>query len=251
MGINMKKILRISIIAVLVILAVLTFVSRTMYNRRLPRVSTVAVLTGFVPLFEDVESGMHVDEVLVTEGDEVQEGQALLTFDTWGHDFNVRTMELQILRLEYNLESGDALAAGELALAQDRLQLLRDNAPPTVLTAPKAGHIAGILAGPGQPAWVRIEERGEIQANLVPREAVFYTGNGNYAVYAISTRRGLFGPEDYVIAIRVYILRDNGVLASIHASEDGEEENRLEGLVLAHNIEGWVQNGDTVWVRER
>jgi len=248
----MKKFLRIAIAAVLIVLAVLTFVSRTVYHRGLLRVSEVSVSRGFVPLFEDVVGGtLHVMEVLVSEGDEVLAGQTLLIFDTRAYELEVRAAQQQILRLEHAAYNGDIFATDELALAQDRLALLLENEPPSELIAPSTGRIVGIFAEPGQLSRVRIENRGPVLDNVVPRDAIFPVGNGDYIVYVIGTRRGLFGPEDYVTAIRVEILRDNGVQASIRAAEYTGEENRLEGLTLARDIEGWVQSGDTVWVRER
>ncbi|MCL2604679.1 MAG: hypothetical protein FWD90_09390 [Defluviitaleaceae bacterium] len=165
----MKRIMKIIIVSVLAALAVLTFVSRTVYNRNLPRVSTVTVTQGFVPL-------TFVEEMPVTECGEC------------GRPIETERME--------------------------------------------------------------ITDQGERYPYVVPLDSIFAISSGQYAVYAVGSRRGYFGPEDYVTEIRVTILRENESLAAIDViGAMGESE--LHGAILARDISGFVSSGDTVWVRER
>lgn len=259
----MKKVIRAVIIFVFIILAVLTFVSRTVYNRNLPRVSTVRVTAGFVPLIQ-------VDETIVTvpgawrvvyvadDSGELGANDLLFRFDTRAYELERRTLELTLRRLaESPEEHTDPFDAYEAELITERLALLTENAPPGYFLAPAAGHITrsvvapGRYTNPGHPLLVlrnETEERGDVYNYVLPRGAVFYAGNGQYIVYAIHTRRGLFGPEDYIRRVSVEIIRENIQSAAIRATDEGIE---LDELTFARDIYGWVNDGDTVWVRER
>ncbi|MCL2501262.1 MAG: hypothetical protein FWE90_13145 [Defluviitaleaceae bacterium] len=165
----MKRIMKIIILSVLAALAVLTFVSRTVYNRNLPRVSIVRVTEDFVPL------------VLIVETPVTECGECGRVFET---------------------------------------------------------------------EWMEIEDEGELYPYVVPRDGIFYLGHGQYAVYAVGSRRGYFGPEDYVTVINIDILRLNEKSAAIKVS-NASGGTELSGAFLARDISGRVNNGDTVWVRER
>jgi biotin carboxyl carrier protein len=343
-----KRIIQISALSLLGVLAVLTFVSRTIYNRNLPRVSAVGIVAGFVPLTEDTAGTLVfpdeialaaagawlVAEALVGEGDAVERGDALVRFDTRAHDLELRVLELDIQRLEDAVSHGVRFADAELQLARERLSLFAEASPPDVLVSPMAGFVFGLNAAAGRVTepgsivltvlpdadpllrfmlplelvndlenmaimsrletnygtlnvaakltdfqWegesvefyaafdafagravprqrvpLRLEQRGAVQSHVVPRDAVFQVGNNQHVVYAIESRPGLFGPEDYLVAISVIIIQDNGRLASILSMDDIGEENgvsRLQGLTVARDISGWVSPGDVVWVRER
>jgi hypothetical protein len=165
----MKRIMKIIIVSVLAALVVLTFVSRTVYNRNLPRVSTVTVTQGFVPL-------SFVVEMPVTECDECNR--------------------------------------------------------------------------PFETERIEITDQGILYCSVVPLDSIFSIGIGQYVVYAVGSRQGYFGPEDYVTEIGILILRENERLAAIDVI-DAMGESELHGVILARDISGFISNGDTVWVRER
>jgi multidrug efflux pump subunit AcrA (membrane-fusion protein) len=329
----MKRIIKISCILLFIVLAVLTFISRSVYNRNLPRVSVVGVSAGYVPILTEtwgsllfwgesvilVNGAWKIIEVLAEEGALVEEGDVLLLFDTTAFDLERRGIELEILRLEDAVQAGDPFAPEELAHARDRLAFVISQSPPTEIAATRAGVVYGLdtetvtiypninpalvfrllpesladretfviearmqtsgglvtvqatlsedftrhngmveysarffpfegRAIPGQAVPLRVEKRGEVQSFVVPRDAVFDTGNNQYIVYVVESRPGLFGPEDYITAISVTILRDNGRVAAIRLLDEGIDPAEL---TLARDFSGWAASGDTVWVRER
>ena len=257
----MKRIIRISVIVLLVVLATLTFVSRTVYNRNLPRVSTVDITMGYVPLIHtydvmvSTQGYWSISEMLVYEGMDVDAGDVLFLFDTREFDLERRAVELDIRRLE-NTDDDD-LTEYELALAQERLDFLISQSPPEYgLIATTEGQVLNINTSVGQTAKAgvplliirnEIEESGTVFPFIAPYDAIFYLGQGNYVVYAINTRRGILGAEDYITAIQIDIIRGNGRLAAIESIDDFE----LGGLTLVRDISGMVSSGDTVWIRER
>jgi hypothetical protein len=255
----MKKAIHVSIILLCIALAALTFVSRTVYNRNLPRVSAVRVATGLVPLTIADETAVTVPGAwrvlyVAEEGEAIKEGDVLFRFDTRAYDLERRTLELDIRRLE---EDSSPLAAYERALLRDRLALLDRDAPPAQYLAPASGNTTCLTTAPGRYTvpglpllTLRSEtvERGDSYPHVVPLDAVFYTGSQHPVVYAVHSRRGLFGPEDYIAAVSVTVIRENERFAAIEAED---EDISLAGLTLARDIDGWVSDGDTVWVRER
>jgi len=252
----MKKWLRVFIVVVFAALAVLTFVSRTVYNRNLPQVSAITARAGHVPIATDVVGlALPIAHYNVAVGSIVEVDRMLVLYDTSAHEFEVRALEIAIARWENALYAGEALAEAELALAQDRLAWLTDRTPPRFLTTPVAGRVVSIDTPPNFPVRFRIENQGAVMANIVPRGALFASPHWGYVVYAIGTRRGLFGAEYYVRAVSVNVLRENDQFVAIHATNDDRDafgiftENTLAELTLAYNIDGFVSSGATVWVR--
>ncbi|MCL2501146.1 MAG: hypothetical protein FWE90_12550 [Defluviitaleaceae bacterium] len=252
----MKKIIRISCITVLIILAVLTFVSRTVYNRNLPRVSVTVASAGFVPLTNTrdvlvtVPNTWRVTEVLAREGAEVERGDTLFLFDRRAHDLDRHGVELEILRLEDAVDAGDERAPAELEHARQRLAYIISTTPPeNGLPAPISGRIIQLDENT-HTLVIRNESvaQGRTQSFVVPAGAVFSTGFDSYVIYEINSRSGFFGPEDFVTAVPVSILRDNGVLVSVEA-RIRYDEDRMAEMKIAYDISGWVNSGDTVWVR--
>jgi hypothetical protein len=90
------------------------------------------------------------------------------------------------------------------------------------------------------------EDAGGLQPYIVPVDALFPVGVMSYAVYAVDTRRGVLGMEEYVTAVIVSIIREDGQYASILPSVELPD---FFGMAVARDIDGWVQSGDTVRVR--
>ena len=175
----MKKKILISAIVFLLILVVLTFVSKSMYNFNLPRVTAVRADSGYVPLifktigtleFPDSETiktagEWKISEVLIEEGGEVTEGDILCCFDTQASDIELDSLRLEIekLRSELNVLNrlperqrneqlrGPSVLSAELALAEARLDYALSQAPPAEgLPAPVSGLIYGFSAKEGE-----------------------------------------------------------------------------------------------------
>ena len=177
----MKKTIRIISITGLILLAVLTFVSRSVYNKSLPQVTAVKLDRGYVPLtWETIGTLVYpnetilksggtwtVSEVLVQAGDVVREGQPLCRFDTRTFDIERQTLELDVLRLQNTLDTldkwnpqtaGDQLSkehqqgetTASLKIAEERLEYALSQEPPEKgLFAPCAGMVYGLTAKPG------------------------------------------------------------------------------------------------------
>jgi hypothetical protein len=230
----MKLFIRITIITVISTLVVLTFVSRTIYNRGLPQVSAAKVEMSFVPL-----------EHKVTGIIAYQEETAVLRFMLPSEvDISGRGVSMEATVNVRHVMYG--LVWFEDVTASFRITESRPVGANTLYAAAFVGLDGAPVAG--QNVSVLVEERGEIQTHVVPSNGVFDIGNDEFVVYALDSRPGIMGPEDFVTAYKVAVQRDNGELASVMLAEEGEE---LSEMILAHDVSGWLANGDTVWVRER
>ena len=157
--IRMRRIDRV-IILLLAVLAVFTFVSRTVYNRSLMRVTAHVLDSGRVPMrFEALgalfhpgatmftaKDGWRICQVFVAEGEHVEEGDLLAVFDTRLADIERMGLELEALRLENLLENlladerDTAEVTAALEIARARLEFAVSFAPPEGgLFAPHCG----------------------------------------------------------------------------------------------------------------
>ena len=221
----MKKIIRVSSILLLLILAILTFVSRTVYNRSLPRVSAVYVTPGFIPI-------THIEDTPV------------MAAGAW----QVTTV---------NINNNEHVSYGDTLLHFNQQEYQWEAPPATGLLSPKNGYIIRLATGlhritePGIPLFFirdEILDRGNTYPFTVPRETVFYQGNGLYIIFALSTRPWFFGPENYVTAISVDILRENDTHAAIAPTCNYTD---ITNIPIAWDIHDWLNDRDAVWVRER
>jgi len=174
----MKKKILIAAIIFLLILVVLTFVSKSMYNLNLPRVTAVKADRGYVPLtyettgtleFPNSEAVKTTGEwkisiVLIDEGDEVAEGDILCYFDTQASSIEIGSLCLEIEKLLREIEvlnmlpewqrkellRGLSILNSELELASAKLDYALKQAPPAEgLLAPVSGRIYGFSAKEG------------------------------------------------------------------------------------------------------
>jgi len=251
----MKKYLRIGIILVLAALVVLTFISRTVYHSNLPQVSAVTPFRGFVPITHIIDTTIPPHEGLpaiewLPHGTEVTAGDIVVWYDTRLFDLTRRELELAIRRLDERAETEDDMY--ELDLLKGRLALHMENTPPPdgLLLAPHDGTLLVMPGAAGMPAFTirnTIVEDGASYNYIVPLDAIFQFMR-DHVVYVIDTRPGPLGPEEYVTMIIVEILRENQTHAAINPSDEGTS---LQELRLAINLDGFINDGDTVWVRER
>jgi len=141
---NMKKKARVIAVVFLCILAVLTFVSRTVYNKSLPQVTAVKVETGSVLLTIETVASLHysketevkagnnwrIGDIMVENGDFVTTGDLLLTLDMYDMDMLIMSQELEILRLENavanHVESVSAAESAEIKAPFDGALLMSD-----------------------------------------------------------------------------------------------------------------------------
>jgi len=180
-----KKAINIVIIVVFSLLVLFTFVSRTVYNRNLPRVTSNRITSGFVPLeietvaelyYENelvIKSGgsWKIGEVFVEDGDEVKRGDIICSFDTRALEIERMSIELEILMYNNTLTAMDERRlwtnaerrqhqrdreqiVAALELAEARLEYNLSMEPPrTTLTAPAAGIISGLSIKPDDMLW--------------------------------------------------------------------------------------------------
>ena len=231
--IKMKRTVKIISVTGLVLLAVLTFVSRSIYNHNLPQVSAAPMEAGYVPLtYEAVGSLRYPNEatmtaggawtlaeVLVKAGDAVREGDPLCFFDTRASSLERQSLELDVLRLSNAiaaLEGLDAKTGAEavsksrqmaeaeasLALAEARLAYAVSQAPPEDgLAAPFSGIVSTVSAQPGQTVYY-----GNAILSLHPDEAP-------QAAFSLPAKEGEpFSPGTLVSALieTVYRKGDEG-----------------------------------------
>jgi len=194
----MKKKIRAAIIISVAILAILTFVSRSVYNRNLLQVSAITVERGFVTTVWETTGTLHfpnavnvsaggtwrVSDVLVQEGDIVYEGELLVSFDKRLIDIEQQAIELEILRLNNSLAALEDLRSPQtaeerrarerqrveiessLALTEARLDYLLFQAPPSDgLLSPISGMVHRLNIGPGS-----VMREGDVILILLPDE---------------------------------------------------------------------------------
>ncbi|MCL2747152.1 MAG: efflux RND transporter periplasmic adaptor subunit [Oscillospiraceae bacterium] len=205
----MKKAVRIITVAGLVLLAVLTFVSRSIYNKNLPQVTAAKLDVGLVPLTWETVGALEypgaatlkaggtwtVSEVFVKDGDVVRVGDLLCSFDTRVFDMDRQAMELEVLRLQNALAAMDdwrpqsaaerraksyqqSETTASLELAEQRLAYALSQAPPgNGLHTDCAGAVYGLAMEPGDTllfgdALLSIlpDELPELEFSLPPKE---------------------------------------------------------------------------------
>lgn len=110
----MKKPIKIITITMLTVLVILTFVSRSVYNKNLPQVTAVSIKSDYVPLVYETTASLvfkkettvyakdhwRVGIVHVSNGDAVTPGDLLMTLNTYDLDIQVLSLELDRLRFE-------------------------------------------------------------------------------------------------------------------------------------------------------
>ena len=175
----MKKKIVIASVVFLILLVVLTFVSKTVYNMNMTRVTAVKVDRGYVPLtyettgkieFPDAEAvkttgDWKVDEIFAADGDAVEEGDLLCSFDTKASDIEIDSLRLEIKKLWSEINAlnelpedvrreqlrGPIIVYSELKLAEAKLDYAIFRAPPEEgLTAPVSGVIYGFATEEGE-----------------------------------------------------------------------------------------------------
>lgn len=105
-------------IVLIVVLIILTFVSRTIYHNSLPLVTAVSAKHGYLNLSTETTGKITypdakklsstgewlVSSVKVKDGDKVSKGDILCNFDTRASDINIQTLELGVLSQKATLE---------------------------------------------------------------------------------------------------------------------------------------------------
>lgn len=194
-------------IALLVVLVVFTFVSRTIYHKSLPLVTAVVPKHGGITLTEYSVGTIEypdskklksagtwiVSNVKVKDGDRVSKGDVLCKFDTKASDINIQTLQLNVLVQKAAWEnqkqnasnsnvtslqdalnkklSGEkyqqVISKTQLRIAQEQLDLAISQAPPV------NGLIApfdGVVYGLSVKADSTIQQ-GETLMMIVPKDA--------------------------------------------------------------------------------
>lgn len=194
----MKKWIKIIVVIGLIALAILTFVSRTVYNSNLTQVTAISPIRAFIPLehktigslfFENeveviADTQWIIDEVLVEDGDHISRRDLLLTLDTFDLDMQIMQLELTLLQLENSFEihvdsrrqyqnsrrdrqiwenMHDELTA-QISIIQTQLDRLHDIYPASInIYAETDGFVSGLSVKPGDVIW-----RGAQVLTLIP-----------------------------------------------------------------------------------
>ena len=160
-------------VVLLVVLALCTAAARTVWNMLLPRVETTTVYGGVLQDQAQLEGTVRyggqqtvradgdweITEILVEEGQTVEEGTPLLRVDTTRLELSVRELELQRETLGHERNRAGTTWSRieeidtERALLEDQIGALRAQYPADgVLTAPFAGTVQQIQADAGMRA---------------------------------------------------------------------------------------------------
>ena len=160
-------------VVLLVALALCTAAARTVWNMLLPRVETTTVYGGVLQDQAQLEGTVRyggqqtvradgdweITEILVEEGQTVEEGTPLLRVDTTQLDLSVRELELQRETLGHERNRAGTTWSRieeidtERALLEDQIGALRAQYPADgVLTAPFAGTVQQVQADAGMRA---------------------------------------------------------------------------------------------------
>lgn len=160
-------------VVVLVVLALCTAAARTVWNLLLPRVETATVYGGVLQDQAQLEGTVRyggqqtvradgdweITEVLVEEGQAVEEGTPLLRVDTTQLELSVRELELQRETLGHERNRAGTTWSRieeidtERVLLEDQIGVLRAQYPADgVLTAPFAGTVQQVQADAGMRA---------------------------------------------------------------------------------------------------
>ena len=153
-------------VVLLVVLALCTAAARTVWNMLLPRVETTTVYGGVLQDQAQLEGTVRyggqqtvradgdweITEILVEEGQTVEEGTPLLRVDTTRLDLSVRELELQRETLGHERNRAGTTWSRieeidtERVLLGDQIGALRAQYPADgVLTAPFAGTVQQVL----------------------------------------------------------------------------------------------------------
>ena len=228
---KMKKSIHIISIIGLILLVIFTFVSRSVYNKNLPQVTANKISSGLVPLTWETTGALNyphevvlksegawtISEILVKDGDAVNEDDLLCLFDMQDFDIEQQALALDILRLQNAIAALDdwrpqtaeerrskshqqAELFASLALAEARRDYALSQTPPQDgLRAPCPGVVYGLTAKPGDTLL-----RGDALLSLLSDETPQLT-------FFLPPKEGeSFGPGVLVQALLETVQRDSG-----------------------------------------
>lgn len=161
-----KKSLVLTIVFVIIVL-ILTFFSKTLYNLNLPSVSYINPTYGSLKRVYTCEtiasakteydlyapSAQKVLEVLVDEGECVQQGQTLIVLDTVGLENEMLQLELELQRTKDSRRAYSSTAY-QMALetVEARIQAKQSEIDGSTITAPQDGYVTTLSAKNGMTA---------------------------------------------------------------------------------------------------
>lgn len=201
----MKKSLVLTIIFVIIVL-ILTFFSKTIYNLNLPSVSystpsygalkrvftcdTIASAKTEYDMY--APSAQRVLKVLVGEGDYVQKDQALIRLDTTGLENEMLQLELERQQAT-DLKQAFSSEAYKLALeaVEKRIEAKQAEIDGSVITAPANGYVTvlaskvGMTANTAEPLITvgTVENGLQVALNVTQKQATWFAKDDKLSVY--------------------------------------------------------------------
>lgn len=201
----MKKSLVLTIIFVIIVL-ILTFFSKTLYNLNLPSVSCTSPTYGALKRVFTCEtiasakteydlyapSMQKVREVLTGEGDYVQKDQTLIRLDTTGLDNEMLQLELE---KQQTMDSKRTYSSKAYQLAlqavEKRIEAKQVEIDGSVITAPADGYVTALAAKAGMTAnaaepliTVGTVENGlQVAFNVTQKQATWFAKDDKLSIY--------------------------------------------------------------------
>ena len=201
----MKKSLVWTIIFVVIVL-LLTFFSKTLYNLNLPSVSYTSPTYGSLKRVFTCEtiaaakteydlyapSAQKVLEVLVSEGDFVQKDQTLILMDTTGLENDMLQLQLEMQQTK-DAKRAYSSKAYKLALeaVEARIEAKQAEIDGSIITAPVDGYItalaakAGMTANTAEPLLTvgTVEDGLQVTLNVTQKQATWFAKDDKLSVY--------------------------------------------------------------------
>ncbi len=229
-----KKSLVFTIIFVIIVL-ILTFFSKTLYNLNLPSVSYTSTTYGSLKRVFTCEtiayakteydlyapSPQKVLEVLVGEGDYVQKDQTLIRLETTGLKNELLLLELEKQRTMDSKQQYSSKAY-ELAMeaVERRIEAKQAEIDGSIITAPADGYVTALAAKAGMTAnaaepliTVGTVENGlQVALNVTQKQATWFAMDDKLSIYIPILNRTFDG---YVSRIKSAPGGDMVVLADI------------------------------------
>lgn len=211
----LKKSLVVTIIFVIIVL-ILTFFSKTLYNLNLPSVSYITPTYGSLKRVFTCEtiatakteydlyapSAQKVLEVLVREGDRVQKDQPLIRLDTVGLENDMLQLQLE---KQQTMDSKRAVSskAYKLALESVEARITQKQAEidVSVITAPTDGYVTALSARTGMTANTaeplmtvgKVEDGLQVTLNVTQKQATWFAKDDKLSVYISMLNRSFDG----------------------------------------------------------
>jgi multidrug efflux pump subunit AcrA (membrane-fusion protein) len=222
----MKKSLVATIIFVIIVV-ILTFFSKTLYNMNLPSVRYASPTYGALKRVFTCETiatakkeydlyapaSQKVIEVLVKEGDFVQKGQELIRLDISGLENDMLQLELE---RQQTLDSKRYMSSKSYNLSMEavdkKIESKQSEIDGSIIAAPEDGYVTALLARDGMTA-----------NTAEPLVTVGTVEDGLQAALIVTQKQATWFAKDDKVSIYIPILNQtfDGFVSRVKAAQDG------------------------------